>query len=101
MGDNGDSAGTDNLDEHLGGNGDANQDYELEDNEGIDTTMLNGRPLHPDDSGFGDNGRPIIFSAGKFWDFVDISLENVRKIAKEEAAADQSGNIGYETAFRQ
>ncbi|KAG2134888.1 uncharacterized protein EDB93DRAFT_1254391 [Suillus bovinus] len=75
--DNGDFAGTDSLDEHL------------------------GRPLHPDNSGFGDNGRPIIFSTGKFWDFVDISLENVRKIAKEEAAADQSGNTGYETAFQQ
>jgi hypothetical protein len=44
----------------------------------------------------------LSFSAQeKFWDFVDISLENVRKIAKEGAAADQSGNTGYETAFRQ
>ncbi|KAG1804533.1 uncharacterized protein BJ212DRAFT_1284262, partial [Suillus subaureus] len=100
-GDNGDSTGTDNLDEHLGGNGDADQDYELEDNKGINTTMLNSQPLHPDDSSFGDNGRPVIFSTGKFWDFVNISLENVHKIAKEEAMADQSGNTGYKTAFRQ
>ncbi|OJA16731.1 hypothetical protein AZE42_12852 [Rhizopogon vesiculosus] len=99
--DNGDSAETDGIDENSGGSGDVDQDYDPEDNEGVDTTALNGRPLHPDDSGFGDNGKPIIFSAGKFWNFVDISLENVRKIAKEEAATDQGGRTGYETAFRQ
>ncbi|KAJ8583167.1 hypothetical protein M405DRAFT_749060, partial [Rhizopogon salebrosus TDB-379] len=93
---------TDGMDENSGGNGDVDQDYDPEDNEGVDTPALNGRPLHPDDSGFGDNGKPIVFSAGKFWNFVNISLENVRKIAKEEAAgANQGGRTGYETAFRQ
>ncbi|OAX31578.1 hypothetical protein K503DRAFT_812023 [Rhizopogon vinicolor AM-OR11-026] len=74
--DNGNSAETDGMDENSGGNRDVDQDYDPEDNEGIDTTVLNG--LHPDDSGFGDNGRPI-----------------------EEAAADQGGRTGYETIFRQ
>ncbi|KAG2357835.1 hypothetical protein BDR07DRAFT_1379827 [Suillus spraguei] len=90
---NGNSPETGGLDENLGGNGDMDLDYEPEDNEGVDTTVLNGRPLHSDNSGFGDNG--------KIWNFVNISLENIRKIAKEEAAADQSGCTGYETAFRQ
>ncbi|KAG2369309.1 hypothetical protein BDR07DRAFT_1371323 [Suillus spraguei] len=54
-------------------------DYEPEDNEGVDTTVLNGCPLHSDNSGLGDNGRPVVFSAGKFWNFINISLENVLK----------------------
>ncbi|KAG2353882.1 hypothetical protein BDR07DRAFT_1382738 [Suillus spraguei] len=57
-------------------------DYEPEDNEGVDTTVLNGCPLHSDNSGLGDNGRPVVFSAGKFWNFINISLENVYSLTQ-------------------
>jgi hypothetical protein len=45
---------------------------------------------------YSDNDKPVIFSAN----LVDISLENVCRIAKE-AVADPSGHPGYEATFQQ
>ncbi|KAG1847465.1 hypothetical protein C8R48DRAFT_615562, partial [Suillus tomentosus] len=97
--DNGKPAdGTRELEEDSGDNGDADQDYEPEDNEGPDTTPYS-RALAEDDSGFGDNGKPAIFTLGKFWNFVDTSLENIRKVVKQEAVNNHQGTVFQHTSI--
>ncbi|KAG1875770.1 hypothetical protein F4604DRAFT_1581636, partial [Suillus subluteus] len=96
--DNGDLAdGAEGLEENSGNDGDADHDNEPEDNKGPGTTPRY-RVVAEDDSGFGDNGKPAIFTSGRFWNFVDTSLENIRKVAKQEAA---DNHTTLETAFRQ
>ncbi|KAG2087602.1 uncharacterized protein F5147DRAFT_781252 [Suillus discolor] len=98
--DNGKPAdGTRELEEDSGDNGDADQDYEPEDNEGPDTTPYS-RALAEDDS-----GKPAVFTSGKFWNFVDTSLENIRKVVKQKAVNNHQGTVfqhtSIENAFRQ
>ncbi|KAG1733334.1 uncharacterized protein EDB91DRAFT_1251337 [Suillus paluster] len=96
-GDSSKTDGAEGLEENSGNDGDADQDNEPEDNEVPDTTPHN-RVIAEDDSGFGDNGKPAIFTSGRFWNFVDTSLKNIHKVAKQEAADNQTT---LETAFRQ
>ncbi|KAG1902840.1 uncharacterized protein F5891DRAFT_978312 [Suillus fuscotomentosus] len=98
--DNGELAdGMRELEEDSGDNGDADQDYEPEDNEGPDSTPYS-RALAEDDSGFGDNGKPTVFTLGKFWNFVDTLLENICKVVKQEAVNNHQGTVFQYTLIK-
>jgi len=97
----------------IGTNDDAASDYlaetefernDAEDGQEVDDEELDtdGDELENGGSGFG--GRRPKFTAGKFWNFVDCSLENIRKIAKEETkdveGTPEVRTKAYETTFR-
>ncbi|KAG1741909.1 uncharacterized protein EDB91DRAFT_1052264 [Suillus paluster] len=66
-----------------------NINHDGDDNENrpddTETGMAETNELHPDDLGFGGNGKCAVFTSTKFWRFVDASLEGIRKMAKVQA----------------